>query len=151
MAGEKATDSSTESRSSPVDAYVGSRICLRRVMLGLSQTRLAEALGITFQQVQKYERGVNRVSASRLFKISYVLDMPVSYFFDDMPDDMLEIPVSGPRGRTFGSPEWHEHFDGDSDVNLTRIETQKLLYYYYSIKNQAVQKCLFDLIKSIAA
>ena len=72
-----------ESRSSPIDAHVGARIRLRRTLMGMSQERLGEALGLTFQQVQKYERGVNRVGASRLFDLSRVLDVPISFFFDE--------------------------------------------------------------------
>src|ERR1700733_2217914 len=77
-----------ESRPSPVDMHVGARIRLRRTLMGMSQERLGDALGLTFQQVQKYERGVNRVGASRLFDLSRVLDVPISFFFDDMPEGM---------------------------------------------------------------
>ena len=77
-----------EGRPSPIDVHVGTRIRLRRTLLGMSQERLGEALGLTFQQVQKYERGVNRVGASRLFDLSRVLDVPISFFFDDMPDSL---------------------------------------------------------------
>eukprot|EP01035_Chromulina_nebulosa_P063261 gene63261-86543_t len=77
-----------ESRPSPIDVHVGSRIRLRRTLMGLSQERLGEALGLTFQQVQKYERGVNRVGASRLFDLSRVLDVPISFFFDDLPEPL---------------------------------------------------------------
>src|SRR5216684_737109 len=73
-----------DGRPSPIDVHVGSRIRLRRTLLGLSQERLGDALGLTFQQVQKYERGANRVGASRLFDLSRVLDVPISYFFDEM-------------------------------------------------------------------
>ena len=69
----------------PVDIHVGSRVRLRRRLLGMSQTDLGKALGLTFQQVQKYERGANRISASRLYQLSQILGVPVSYFFDDMP------------------------------------------------------------------
>lgn len=69
-----------------VDKHVGSRMRLRRSLLGMSQAELADRLGITFQQVQKYERGANRVSASRLWDLSQVLDVPVGFFFDDMGD-----------------------------------------------------------------
>lgn len=71
----------------PVDVHVGARLRLRRILLGLSQEKLGEALGLSFQQVQKYERGSNRVSASRLWQIAKVLEVPVSFFFDDMPDE----------------------------------------------------------------
>ncbi len=69
----------------PVDIHVGARMRQRRTLLGMTQTTLADALGISFQQVQKYENGTNRIGASRLFDLSRVLDVPVEYFFDDMP------------------------------------------------------------------
>jgi transcriptional regulator with XRE-family HTH domain len=77
-------------RPSPIDVHVGARIRLRRTLLAMSQERLGDALGMTYQQVQKYERGVNRVSASRLFDLSRVLDVPISFFFDDLPDTVGE-------------------------------------------------------------
>src|SRR5579875_1614359 len=95
-----------ESRASPIDAHVGTRIRLRRTLLGMSQEKLGEALGLTFQQVQKYERGVNRVGASRLFDLSRVLDVPISFFFDDLPDSL-----SGFSGkRAAGMAEAQESF-----------------------------------------
>src|SRR5215212_4959897 len=77
-----------EHRPSPIDVHVGGRVRLRRTLMGMSQERLGEALGLTFQQVQKYERGVNRIGASRLFDLARVLDVPISFFFDDMPDSV---------------------------------------------------------------
>ncbi len=70
----------------PTDIHVGSRVRLRRMMLGMSQEKLGEALGITFQQIQKYEKGTNRIGASRLQHISTVLKAPVSFFFEDLPE-----------------------------------------------------------------
>ena len=81
----------------PVDRHVGSRIRLRRTLLGMSQERLGEALGLTFQQVQKYERGANRVGASRLFDLARVLDVPVGFFFDDMGEDISAASPAGLR------------------------------------------------------
>src|SRR5215218_3069981 len=75
----------------PVDVRVGGRLRLRRNMLGLTQEQLGEAIGLTFQQVQKYERGANRIGASRLYELSRILDMPVSFFFDDM--DPVRAPA----------------------------------------------------------
>ena len=76
------------SKPNPIDVHVGSRVRLRRTLLGMSQEKLGDALGLTFQQVQKYERGANRIGSSRLYKLSQILDVPVSFFFDDMPDDI---------------------------------------------------------------
>lgn len=79
----------------PVDIHVGSRVRLRRILMGMSQDKVGKALGVTFQQQQKYERGANRISASRLFEMSKILDVPVSFFFDDMPKDVAGETVSG--------------------------------------------------------
>src|SRR5919112_1074553 len=86
-----------EHRPSPIDVHVGGRVRLRRTLMGMSQERLGEALGLTFQQVQKYERGVNRIGASRLFDLARVLDVPIGFFFDDMPDAMGGGISSGRR------------------------------------------------------
>lgn len=84
----------------PVDVHVGNRIRLRRTLLGLSQEKLGEALGLTFQQIQKYERGANRVGASRLYDLARVLDVPIGFFFDDMQDGTpnLRLPLLPPLG-----------------------------------------------------
>lgn len=78
----------------PVDVHVGSRVRLRRILLGMNQSKLGNALGITFQQVQKNERGANRIGSSRLYELSQILDVPVSFFFDDMPKDVAGETVS---------------------------------------------------------
>ncbi len=150
MAADNAERPERESRPSPIDIHVGSRIRLRRTLLGMSQERLGDALGLTFQQVQKYERGVNRVGASRLFDISRVLDVPISYFFDDMPEGMSESPLSGPRGRMYGFAEQQEPFSSGVDDQLTKRETLELVRAYYRIADPAMRKRMFDLMKSLA-
>src|SRR6188474_871495 len=82
-------------KPNPIDIHVGSRIRLRRTMLGMSQEKLGEALGITFQQIQKYEKGTNRVGASRLQNISSILNVPVSFFFEDAPGESSSSGTSG--------------------------------------------------------
>src|SRR5688500_15629609 len=82
-------------RPRPVDAHVGARVRLRRTMLGMSQERLADELGLTFQQVQKYERGTNRVGSSRLYELSKILDVPIQFFFDEMPDEIAATARTG--------------------------------------------------------
>src|SRR5436190_20683985 len=82
----------------PVDKYVGSRVRMRRIMLGMSQEKLGLALGLTFQQVQKYEKGTNRVGASRIQQISEILEVPVSFLFDGGPSGMARVPAR-PRRR----------------------------------------------------
>ena len=147
MAGpDQAVGSERESRPSPIDVHVGTRIRLRRTLMGMSQERLGEALGLTFQQVQKYERGVNRVGASRLFDLSRVLDVPISFFFDDMPD-RLTTSLGGPGGRRGASAV--ESTDPFGDDTLNRRETLELVRAYYRITDPSVRKRVFDLIKSM--
>ena len=134
-----------EGRPSPIDVHVGSRIRLRRTLLGMSQERLGEALGLTFQQVQKYERGVNRVGASRLFDLSRVLDVPISFFFDDMPESLANA-FGGQARRAVGHGEQPE---GVADDTLNRRETLELVRAYYRIADPAVRKRVLDLIKSM--
>ena len=114
--------------------------------MGMSQERLGEALGLTFQQVQKYERGVNRVGASRLFDLSRVLDVPISFFFDDMPDTLA--PAAGSHG-TSGFSERQDGFGGHPDDPLAKRETLELVRAYYRITDPSVRKRVFDLIKSM--
>lgn len=135
-----------EGRQSPIDAHVGARIRMRRTLLGMSQERLGEALGLTFQQVQKYERGTNRVGASRLFDLSRILDVPISYFFDDMPEHVGGSRVAQSGG--FGFAEAQEGFGG-ADEALGRRETLELVRAYYRISDPSVRKRVFELIKSM--
>src|SRR5438046_10485621 len=128
-------------RPNPIDVQVGSRVRLRRNMLGLSQKKLGAAIGLTFQQVQKYERGANRVGASRLHELSRVLDVPVSFFFDDV--DPVRAPAI-PGG--FAEPA-AEGFDTDP---LRRRETVELVSAYYRIDDPALRRRLFELARALA-
>jgi len=124
----------------PIDIHVGARLRLRRTLLGLSQEKLGEAVGITFQQLQKYERGSNRISASRLYNLSQVLGVPVSYFFDDMPSpDSVEAEalVDLPPSET------------DEFESMARRETLELVRAYYRIEDPSVRKRTFDLLKAL--
>jgi transcriptional regulator with XRE-family HTH domain len=127
----------------PVDIHVGSRVRLRRTLLGLSQDKLGQALGLTFQQVQKYERGANRIGASRLFELSRILDVPVSFFFDDMPDDVAAA-IGAPVGGFHDQPQ--ATYEAES---LSRRETLELVRAYYRIASPKVRKRLFELTKSL--
>ena len=128
----------------PVDVHVGRRVRQRRTMLGMSQSKLADALGLTFQQVQKNETGMNRIGSSRLFELSKVLDVPVSFFFDDMPPE-----VSGERrGRPVGMSKAQDAaYEADT---LAKRETLELVRAYYRIKNDKARKRLFELVKAAA-
>ncbi len=144
--GEQVVGTKRKDGHSPIDVHVGSRIRLRRTLLGMSQERLGEALGLTFQQVQKYERGVNRVGASRLFDLSRVLDVPISFFFDDMPESLTSAYGGQASRRAVG---FSESQDGFTDDALNRRETLELVRAYYRITDPAVRKRVFDLIKSM--
>lgn len=146
MARTEVSGSEREGRPSPIDVHVGSRIRLRRTLLGMSQERLGEALGLTFQQVQKYERGVNRVGASRLFDLSRVLDVPISFFFDDMPDSVTSAFGMHSARRPAGLTEAQESVTDDT---MNRRETLELVRAYYRISDPSLRKRVFDLIKSM--
>ena len=129
-----------------VDVHVGKRVRLRRTLLGMSQEQLGSFLNITFQQVQKYERGANRISASRLWDISQILDVQIRYFFDDMTDDTIR---SSPRRVSRG-----ENIDFDDDNArdpMARRETLELVRTYYSIESSKVRKRISEMVKSLAA
>ena len=128
----------------PVDVHVGSRVRQRRTLLGMSQEKLGESIGLTFQQVQKYERGANRIGASRLFDLSLVLDVPVAYFFEDMPENVAD---SSPRKIAGLKADPEFELEGDP---LTRRETLELVRAYYRIPDVNVRRRLFEMAKSIA-
>jgi transcriptional regulator with XRE-family HTH domain len=124
----------------PVDIHVGGRMRLRRTLLGYSQEKLGNAVGLTFQQIQKYERGANRIGAGRLYEFSQILDVPVSFFYDDMPGGTSS---HGPGL----SEDDREPFDQE---NLTQRETLKLIRAYYSISNPEIRHRIYELTKSVA-
>ena len=110
------------------------------------QERLGDALGLTFQQVQKYERGVNRVGASRLFDLSRILDVPINFFYDNMPDSVSPAGSAPRSANGFAEPQ--EGFGGDN--MLAKRETLELVRAYYRITDPTVRKRVFDLMKSMA-
>lgn len=124
----------------PIDIHVGSRVRMRRTLLGMSQEKLGNALGLTFQQIQKYERGANRIGSSRLYKLSHILDVPVGYFFEDMQEET----VKRARGLSDTGPE---AFEQDK---LAKRETLELVRAYYKITDPKVRKKTFELVKAVA-
>jgi transcriptional regulator with XRE-family HTH domain len=118
----------------PIDVHVGGRIRMRRLLLGMNQETLANALGLTFQQVQKYEGGANRVSASRLSAMAEILGVPISYFFGDLRPDDAEI---SPEDR-----QWREH--------LQRPETIEFIRLYYAIPDQKIRRQFLEMAKTVA-
>jgi transcriptional regulator with XRE-family HTH domain len=109
---------------------------LRRTLLGMSQEKLGEAMGLTFQQVQKYERGANRISASRLYELSRILDVPISYFFEELSAEEVDARV-----RSSGFEEESDTFEPDP---MTKRETLELVRAYYKITDPKVRKRLFE-------
>lgn len=136
-------DKRLPSTPNPIDVHVGGRVRLRRTLLGLSQGKLGEAVGLTFQQIQKYERGANRIGASRLFQLSRVLDVPVSFFFDDMSEELSNEDL-----RSFASDE--EDTPTLEPDSMVKRETLELVRAYYRISDPAVRKRLFELTKSLS-
>ena len=138
----KAKSGSKSGGISPIDAHVGARVRLRRTLLGMTQTHLGDALGLTFQQMQKYERGANRISASRLFDLSRVLDVPVEYFFDDMP---REVAASSPA-QGGGKAKKLPSYEPDP---MAKRETMELVRAYYKIEDADVRKLLRELTNAL--
>lgn len=125
-------------KPNPIDVHVGSRVRLRRTMMGMSQEKLGSALGITFQQIQKYEKGTNRIGASRLQHISRILNTPISFFFEDAP----------------GSGE-HQGLQETSATNyvvdfLSSSEGLQLNRAFVKVEDPAVRRKIVDLVKAIA-
>ncbi len=128
----------------PVDVHVGARLRQRRTLLGMNQTKLGSAIGLTFQQVQKYERGANRISASRLFTLSRVLDVPIQFFFDDMP------PAAAASSPAQGGSKAKKPPSYEPDP-LAKRETLEFVRAYYEIGNPQVRKRLFEITKAMGA
>jgi transcriptional regulator with XRE-family HTH domain len=126
-------------KPNPVDVHVGSRVRLRRTLLGMSQEKLGDALGLTFQQVQKYERGANRIGASRLYDLSRVLDVPVSYFFEEFAD----APPAGGAAETPG--------EAYQPNPMMKRETLELVRAYLRIADPQIKRRVFELTKALAA
>lgn len=129
-----------QKKPNPIDIHVGSRVRLRRNMLGLSQEKLGESLGVTFQQVQKYEKGANRIGASRLQQISAVLKTPISFFFEDAPGSHAE-----------GASGFAENSSSDYIVDfLSSPEGIQLNSAFSKIKDPQVRKKIIDLVRSLS-
>ena len=131
----------------PIDVHVGSRVRLRRMSLGMSQERLGRHLGLTFQQVQKYEKGVNRIGASRLYAIARVLDAPVQFFFEDMPDSAVaglpsaaEVEVEAAEAG--GAIRIADFVSSAEGLELNRS--------FQRITDQATRRRLAELVRSVA-
>lgn len=127
-------------RPNPVDLHVGGRVRMRRKLLGVSQEQLADSLGLTFQQVQKYERGANRVSASKLYEIAKTLQVPVAFFFDGLAD-----PMEGSDGDEVG-----QKAERIVQEFLTTPEGLELAEVFPKIGRGRVRRQVLDLVRAMA-
>jgi transcriptional regulator with XRE-family HTH domain len=149
IAADKETDDGgdREGRNSsrspnPVDAHVGTRVRVRRMLLGMSQEKLGEQLGLTFQQVQKYEKGVNRIGASRLFDMAHVLNVPVQFFYDEMPaGTSTNAPAAG-----FAEQPTESYV---VDFLSTR-EGLELNKAFVRIEDPKVRRSIVDMVRAMA-
>jgi transcriptional regulator with XRE-family HTH domain len=123
-----------DTEPNPIDRHVGLRIRLRRKELGISQEKLAESIGLTFQQVQKYERAANRVSASKLWEMARALSTTVAYFYEGLPTDGRSLPAIGPKLEDF----------------LLTTEGMELVRYFPQIQRQGVRRQILELVRTMA-
>lgn len=129
-------------RANPMDVHVGGRVRMRRMLLGMSQEKLGEQLGLTFQQVQKYEKGVNRIGASRLFELAKVLGVPVQFFYDEAPSGAMgHAPAMGFAERA------NESYVVDFLSTREGLELNKA---FSRITDPKARKAICDLVKSLA-
>jgi transcriptional regulator with XRE-family HTH domain len=124
-------------KANPVDAHVGYRVRVRRMLIGMSQERLGELLGLTFQQVQKYERGINRIGAGRLFEVAEILGVPISFFYEGVDG------VQAAGGAGGGQPSAVMDF-------LSSSEGIQLSTAFMSIKDVKVRRRILDLVRTIS-
>ncbi len=123
----------------PVDIHVGSRVRLRRMLVGFSQEKLGGSMGLTFQQIQKYEKGVNRIGASRLFKLSQVLDVPVQFFFEGMPS--AEISTNLGMAERDTAAFLYEFLNTRDGLELNRA--------FIKVTDSSVRRSIIDLVRSL--
>ena len=135
----KATNKKTDN-ANPIDVHVGQKLRARRILLGMSQDELAKNIGITFQQIQKYERGANRMGASRLYEIAKTLNSTVSYFFEGVePTKRAPIGFSEKDQALF-----------EADDVMTRRETLDLVRAYYKIQDPKLRHQIMEMAKAMA-
>lgn len=130
---------STKKSPNPVDIHVGSRVRLRRMLVGLSQEKLGDSMGLTFQQIQKYEKGVNRIGASRLFRLSQVLTVPVQFFFEGMPT--IEGPVATGMAEPKQEAFLYEFLNTRDGLELNRA--------FVKVTDTGVRRSLIELVRSL--
>lgn len=136
-------DERSSRKANPVDVHVGSRVRLRRMLLGMSQEKLGERLGLTFQQIQKYEKGVNRIGASRLFDMARVLGVKVDYFYDEVPNNVASTEAAAPGFAEPNSEPYAAEFLGTREG----LELNKA---FARISDAKVRRSIVELVRSLA-
>lgn len=131
-------------RPNPIDVHVGSRVRFRRMLLGMSQEKLAERLGLTFQQIQKYEKGINRIGASRLFDLAKVLSVPVQFFYEEVPTNGADTAHLIPDGFSEGTAETSivEFLKSRDGLELNKA--------FVRIQDVKARRAIVDLVRSLA-
>ena len=137
---EKQIVTKKKGKAGSLDEHIGTRLKQRRALLGMTQENLADAVGLTFQQIQKYENGANRISAGRLFEFSHILEIPITFFFENFGAQKAPIGLSDTK---------QEILTPQTDP-LQEKETLELIRVYYSIKSPKLRKDLFNFVKSMA-
>lgn len=130
-------------KPNPIDIHVGSRVRLRRMLLSMSQEKLGDQMGLTFQQIQKYEKGTNRIGASRLYHISQILEVPVQFFFDDAP-----LAAGQKEGKSGMSEPRMENFLYEFISTRDGLE---LIRAFVSIQDTKVRKRVVDLVRTLSS
>jgi len=140
----EAADERNARRPNPIDAHVGTRVKMRRMLLGMSQEKLGELLGLTFQQVQKYEKGVNRIGASRLFDLAHVLGVSIQYFYDELPAATAEAHTGAVPGM---AEECGQTYIGEVMTSREGVELSKA---FSRIEDPHVRRAVVELVKAIS-
>ena len=138
---DKIADGSNPRKANPIDVHVGGKVRLRRMLLNMSQEKLGESLGLTFQQIQKYEKGANRIGASRLFELARILGVNVQFFFDDLP---VAGEVSGMIGMSETNAEGYftEFLNSREGIEINRA--------FLRIKNPKTRRAVLELVRTLA-
>ena len=137
------SDEQASRRPNPIDAHVGGRVRLRRMLLGVSQEKLGEQLGLSFQQIQKYEKGMNRIGASRLYELSRILNVPVQFFYDDVPTQKSGSEALPGFAESSDEPYFSGVQNSRESVDLNKA--------FARIADLRTRRAIIDLVRSLAA
>lgn len=138
--GREPRDVMADKKPNPIDTHVGNRMRMRRMMIGMSQERLGDQMGLTFQQIQKYEKGVNRIGASRLYHLANILDVPVQFFFEGAPIDG-KVPAPG-LAESESQAFIYEFLSSREGLELNRA--------FVKIGDPKVRRSVIELVRSLS-